>query len=51
MEIVDRLYAGYGESAGGGMRGGKQGMIFSGGNAHLDRNFPMLTKLVRATVE
>jgi homoserine O-acetyltransferase len=47
MDVVDRLYAGYGESAGGGMRGGKQGAIFAGGNAHLDRNFPKLEKLVR----
>ena len=51
IEVVDRLYAGYDEGAGGGMRGGKQGTIFSDGNAHLDRDFPMLTKLVRATVE
>jgi homoserine O-acetyltransferase len=51
MEVVDRLYAGYDEGAGGGMRGGRQGTIFSGGNAHLDRDFPMLTKLVRATIE
>jgi cyclophilin family peptidyl-prolyl cis-trans isomerase len=51
MEVVDRLYAGYDEGAGGGMRGGKQGTIFSDGNAHLDRDFPLLTKLVRATIE
>jgi homoserine O-acetyltransferase len=51
MEIVDGLYAGYDEGAGGGMRGGKQGEIFSGGNAHLDRAFPLLTKLERATIE
>jgi cyclophilin family peptidyl-prolyl cis-trans isomerase len=51
MEVVDRLYAEYDEGAGGGMRDGKQGTIFSDGNAHLDRDFPMLTKLVRATVE
>ncbi|HSP33696.1 MAG TPA: peptidylprolyl isomerase, partial [Thermoanaerobaculia bacterium] len=25
MDVVDRFYSGYGESAGGGMRGGKQG--------------------------
>jgi homoserine O-acetyltransferase len=51
MEVVDRIYAGYDEAAGGGMRGGKQGGIFSGGNAHLDRAFPLLTKLERATIE
>jgi len=51
MEVVDRLYAGYDEGAGGGMRAGKQGKIFSGGNAHLDREFPNLSKLERATLE
>jgi homoserine O-acetyltransferase len=47
---VDSLYAGYGEDAGGGMRGGKQGRIFEGGNAYLDREFPKLDKLLRASV-
>lgn len=51
MDVVDRLYAGYGESAGGGMRGGKQGRIFAEGNAHLDRDFPKLEKLVSAQLE
>jgi cyclophilin family peptidyl-prolyl cis-trans isomerase len=51
IEVVDRLYAGYGESAGGGMRGGKQGRIFAEGNAHLDRDFPKLDKLLRATIQ
>jgi len=51
MEIVDRLYSGYDETAGGGMRGGKQGKIFDGGNAYLDREFPMLDKLLRARIE
>ena len=51
MDVVDRLYAGYDESAGGGMRGGRQGRIFSEGNAHLDEAFPRLTKLVRAVIE
>jgi homoserine O-acetyltransferase len=50
MEVVDRLYAGYGESAGGGMRGGKQGRIFREGNIHLDRDFPKLERLVRARI-
>ena len=50
MDVVDRLYAGYGEDAGGGMRGGKQGKIFAGGNAYLDREFPSLDKLVLATI-
>ena len=51
MEAVDRLYAGYGESAGGGMRGGKQAKIFAGGNAYLDREFPKLDRLLRAKIE
>jgi cyclophilin family peptidyl-prolyl cis-trans isomerase len=50
MEVVDRLYAGYGEGAGGGMRGGQQGPIFEGGNAYLDRAFPLLDRLIHARV-
>src|SRR3954470_5466875 len=50
MEVVDRLYSGYGEEAGGGMRGGKQGKILAGGNAWLDANFPKLDRLVRARI-
>ena len=50
MAAVDRLYAEYGESAGGGMRGGKQGKMFGGGNAYLDAAFPKLDRLLRATV-
>lgn len=50
MEVVDRLYAGYGEAAGGGMRGGKQSPIFEGGNAYLDREFPLLDRLLRARI-
>ena len=50
MDIVDQLYSGYGEDAGGGMRGGKQGKIFESGNTYLDREYPKLDKLVRARV-
>jgi len=51
MDVVDKLYAGYGESAGGGMRAGRQGRIFAEGNAHLDQDFPELDKVIRATVQ
>jgi homoserine O-acetyltransferase len=51
MDVVDRLYEGYGETAGGGMRGGRQGRIFAEGNTHLDRDFPKLDKLLRATIQ
>lgn len=50
MEVVERLYAGYDEEAGGGMRGGKQGKMLESGNAHLDKNFPLLDKLRTATI-
>jgi len=50
MEIVEKLYAGYDESAGGGMRGGKQGKILSGGNGHLDKEFPKLDRLLKAII-
>jgi len=51
MDVADRIYAAYAEQPGGGMRGGKQGRIFEGGNAVLDRDFPLLDRLIRATVE
>jgi homoserine O-acetyltransferase len=47
MEVVERLYAGYGEAAGGGMRGGRQGPLFEGGNAYLDGAYPRLDRLLR----
>jgi cyclophilin family peptidyl-prolyl cis-trans isomerase len=50
MDVVDRLNAEYGETAGGGMRGGNQGPVFAGGNAYLDRNYPRLDHLVRAEI-
>ena len=50
MAVLDRLYAGYDETAGGGMRGGKQQRLFSEGNVHLDREYPKLDHLVRATL-
>ena len=47
MEIVDQLYSGYGEDAGGGMRGGKQDKLFAEGNRYLDRDFPKLDKILK----
>lgn len=49
-EIVDALYSGYGEDAGGGMRGGKQDKMFAGGNTYLDRAFPKLDRLISARI-
>lgn len=50
MSVVDKLYAGYGETSGGGMRAGHQGKLFEEGDAYLDRNFPLLDRLVRAEI-
>lgn len=50
MDVVDRLHAGYGERAGGGVRAGRQERLFAEGNAYLDANFPQLDRLMRATV-
>jgi peptidyl-prolyl cis-trans isomerase A (cyclophilin A) len=50
MDVVDRLYSGYGETSGGGMRAGKQAKLFEGGNAYLDAAFPKLDRLISATV-
>jgi homoserine O-acetyltransferase len=50
MPYADAWYADYGESAGGGIRGGKQGPLFEGGNAYLKKEFPRLDYIKRATV-
>lgn len=51
MEVVERFYSEYGEEAGGGMRAGNQGPVVRGGNAYLDAEFPLLTRILRATIE
>jgi homoserine O-acetyltransferase len=50
MEVVEKLYGGYGEHSGGGMRAGHQDKMFESGNAYLDRECPKLDKLIRATI-
>lgn len=50
MDVVDRLYSEYGERSGGGMRAGRQGKLFEEGNTYLDREFPLLDKLLKATI-
>jgi peptidyl-prolyl cis-trans isomerase A (cyclophilin A) len=51
MDAVDRLYYGYGETSGGGVRAGHQDALFSGGNAWLNREFPRLDYIRSARVE
>ncbi|HXT14835.1 MAG TPA: peptidylprolyl isomerase [Gemmatimonadaceae bacterium] len=50
MDVVDRLYSGYGETSGGGVRAGKQGPLVAGGNAYVDRTYPLLDHLIRVTI-
>jgi cyclophilin family peptidyl-prolyl cis-trans isomerase len=50
MDVVDSLYAGYDEAAGGGMRGRKQDSLFARGNAYLDAHYPRLDRLIRARI-
>ena len=50
MDVVHALHAGYGETAGGGMRAGRQDALFTHGNAHLDAHFPKLDRLVTLSI-
>jgi homoserine O-acetyltransferase len=50
IEVMDQLYSDYGEAAGSGIRSGRQGPLFEGGNAYLAREFPRLDFIVRASV-
>ncbi len=51
MDVVDALYGGYGEDSGGGVRAGRQDSLVLQGNAYLDRAFPHLDRIIRASVE
>jgi homoserine O-acetyltransferase len=50
MEVADALYAEYGETAGGGIRAGKQDPVFEGGNSYLKEKFPLLDYIKTARV-
>lgn len=50
MEVLDALYAGYGEASGGGVRQGLQGPLERGGNAFMDREYPRLDRIIRVAV-
>ena len=50
MDVVDRLYSGYGETSGGGVRAGNQAPLLAGGNAYVDREFPKLDRLLLITI-
>ncbi|MGH9415592.1 MAG: peptidylprolyl isomerase [Terriglobales bacterium] len=50
MAAADRLYAAYGERAGGGIRAGHQQPLFAQGNAYLLARFPRLDFIRHATI-
>jgi hypothetical protein len=49
MEVADAFNTEYGEGPGG-IRAGKQDPVYEGGNAYLQRLYPRLDHIVRATV-
>jgi peptidyl-prolyl cis-trans isomerase A (cyclophilin A) len=49
MDVVDKLYKGYGDAAPRG-QGPNQTTIHNQGNAYLDKDFPQLDKTVKATI-
>src|SRR5262245_48753424 len=51
MDVADRWYSEYGERAGGGIRAGRQDVVFDGGNAYLTREFPQLDYIKRASLK
>ena len=50
MEVVEKIYSGYGEEAGGGMRRGNQDRMFQEGNQHLDQDSPKLDRILRVAI-
>ena len=50
MTVADQLNAEYGENSGSGIRAGRQQPLFDGGNSYLDREFPRLDRIIRASV-
>jgi len=50
MNVVDKIYAGYGEGAPSG-NGPDQGRVQSQGNAYLTKDFPKLDFIKKATIE
>jgi homoserine O-acetyltransferase len=51
MAAADALYSDYGETSGGGIRAGRQDPLFQGGSAYLEKNFPLLSIITKATIE
>ncbi len=49
MEVVDKLYSGYGEGAPDG-HGPDQGLVGNDGRAYLEKSFPLLDSIRSATI-
>jgi homoserine O-acetyltransferase len=50
MSVLDSLYSGYGENSGSGVRQGRQGPLANGGNAYMDRQYPLLDRIQRVII-
>lgn len=50
LDVVDSIFSGYAEDAGGGMRRGEQDPLFEGGNAYIDAEYPDLDHIIRAHI-
>jgi peptidyl-prolyl cis-trans isomerase A (cyclophilin A) len=50
MDVADALYSGYGETSGGGIRGGHQDSLFAAGNDFLKRNYPKIDYIKKARI-
>jgi homoserine O-acetyltransferase len=50
LDVLDSLYSGYGENSGSGVRQGRQGPLENGGNAYMDREFPLLDRIIRVSI-
>lgn len=48
MDVADRLYSGYGETSGSGIRAGKQDVLFKQGNEYFKQKFPLLDWIKKA---
>jgi peptidyl-prolyl cis-trans isomerase A (cyclophilin A) len=50
MDVADALYVEHGDRAGGGIRGGKQDILFTEGNVFLRKTFPHIDYIKRAFI-
>ena len=51
MDVVKKLHGGYGDMVSQGGRGVDVGTLYQQGNAYLDRDFPKLDKIVKASIQ